>query len=95
MTMVTIAPFAALAIEGISFRGGADCPATTSERKKMARRVLFVIRFAMALFLCAANSSEISRPLRGETAENGRFESGSMIVVDVLSDYGTYLKELI
>ncbi len=34
-------------------------------------------------------------PLMGETAENWKLESVPMIAVDMLFDYGTYVKELI
>ena len=43
MTIDTMAPFAALAIAGMSFRGGADCAATTPATRQTRKRSLAII----------------------------------------------------
>jgi hypothetical protein len=49
--MVTIAPFAALAIAGMSFRGGADCAPATPDTRAIRRKRLITLRFTIVQFL--------------------------------------------
>jgi hypothetical protein len=62
--MVTIAPFAAFAIAGISFWGGVVCAAATALTTKIRERSLLVILLAKfgLLFQCGPVSSERESP---------------------------------
>jgi hypothetical protein len=54
VTIVTIAPFAALAIDGMSFRGGTDCAATTPPTIKH-REISFGAK-RLTIFISSTNS---------------------------------------